>query len=669
MLNLSNRATIGLSIFVAVLLTAVDGFQADISAADSPVRSHPSLRTVPPAAQRPLAKGVARFVDAKNGDDAKSGAEAMPWRTLAHACGQLQPGETLYLRGGTYYEPLYLGLQGRADAPITIRSYPGEQAIVDGSLRQFSETPEKIWEPCAGGSAGEYRTVNRWPNLRDVIGYFGDSQVGLQTYWHRQDLQSTSETFTGTGGKGAADKDVDPIYLGPGLWYDQQTGYLHCRLSHTQLPAPLTNYRGETDPRKLPLTIAAYRSTPLFLDQAEHVQLQDLVIRGGGYVTVLMEQAKHVALDNVTIFAGGYGIRAISTTDLSLTNCGLHGSLAPWTFRSDASKRDYPGRPHRNISRLNTHALIELDAGRESSVWATPQNDRWKISHCHFTDSHDGVYLGAMNVEFDHNLIENMQDDGIYLSPMYQRHKLDGIDPKLVIHHNVFRQLLTALAFGGNEPNTHDLIYVYRNIFDLRQPIMASRMSETKPEPSLTSGKLIGDHGSPPWSTTTIAFNTVIASGCRDAGMTAAGAASLERPRRVFNNLFIHTDRLPAISLPAVGLNLISDGNLYWAESIDAKTTDAFFKKYRATPFLAENKKLYEAGSESHSLIADPKLMKLAAEPAQSDYRIQTGSAAINSGVELAWEGFDPLSKEDQGQPDLGAIPHGGAMFEVGRHR
>lgn len=637
-----------------VLLLALGSAGASPSQAES----HPPLRPLPPVSKRPLSPGNARFVDVKTGSDEGSGQENHPWRTLAHAVKQLRPGDTLYLRAGTYFEQLYLGMQGRADAPIIIRSYPGEQAIIDGSLPEFAQSPEKQWEPCKDGAAGEYRTTKPWPNLRDVIGYFGDSQVGLQTYWHRQDLQATSETFTGTGGKGAADKDVDPIYLGPGVFYDRQTGHIHCRLAHTKLPEPLVNYRGETDPRKLPLTLAPYRSTPLFCDQAEHVQLQDLVIRGGGYVTVLMEQAKHISLDNVTIFAGAYGIRALSASHLTLTNCGVHGSLAPWTFRSDASKRDYPGRPHRNLSRLNTHALIEVDAGRESSVWAYPQNDHWKISHCHFTDSHDGVYLGAIHCEFHHNLIENMQDDGIYLSPMYQRHKLDGTDPQIVIHHNVFRQLLTALAFGGNEPNTHDQIYVYRNVFDMRLPINAGRMSETRAEPSLTTGKLIGDHGSPPWSTLTIAHNTIIAGGSRDALMAAGAGATPERPKRVFNNLFFHTERLPAYFVPAAGTNLISDGNLLWSPSVDEKTAAAIFKKWQASPSMAENKKLYEAGSESHSLVADPNL---------DGFQLSTGSAAIDAGVALKFEGFDPTSKEDQGRPDIGAIPAGGKMFHAGR--
>jgi hypothetical protein len=629
-------------------------------------QSHPPLHTAPPPSKRPLSPGNAKYVDVKLGSDESAGLENKPWRTLKHAINQLQAGDTLYLRAGVYYEQLYLGLKGTKEKPIIIRSYPGEQAIIDGGLPELVTSPDKAWVPCTDGVDGEYRSAQRWPNLRDVVGYFGDSQVGLQTYWHRKDLQAKSETFSGGGGKGAADRDVDPIYLGPGVWYDATTGHVHCRLAHTHLPAPLVNYQGETDPRKLPLTIAAYRSTPVFFDQAEHVQLLDLVIRGGGYVTVLMEQPKHLTLDNCTIFAGGYGIRALSAQHLTMTNCGVHGSLAPWTFRSDASKRDYPGRPHRNLSRLNTHALIELDAGRESSVWAYPQNDHWTISHCHFTDAHDGLYLGAMHVDFHHNLIENLQDDGIYLSPMYMRHRLDGTNAQIKIHHNVFRQLLTALAFGGTEPVTNDEVFVYRNIFDLREPIMAARMSETRAEPSLSTGKLIGDHGSPPWSSLTLFHNTVIAGGSRDALMAAGAGATPERPKRVFNNIFFHTDRLPAYFVPAVGTNLVSDGNLFWSPSADDKVTAALFKKWQASPAIAENKKVYEPGSEANSLVADPRL-KLADKVSASDYRFSSGSPAVDAGVPIKLEIADEDHAKDQRQPDIGAIPADGKMFQAGR--
>jgi hypothetical protein len=70
------------------------------------------------------------------GDDAGPGTEAAPWRTLAYALTRLGPGETLYVRGGTYDEDIRNPSiqQGRADARITVAAYPGERPVLQGLL-------------------------------------------------------------------------------------------------------------------------------------------------------------------------------------------------------------------------------------------------------------------------------------------------------------------------------------------------------------------------------------------------------------------------------------------------------------------------------------------------------------------------------------------------------
>ncbi|HEY7132921.1 MAG TPA: NosD domain-containing protein [Candidatus Limnocylindrales bacterium] len=75
---------------------------------------------------------TARFL-APDGSDAASGREDAPWATLAGAQGQLRPGDTLWVRRGTYH----LGetdwtLSGTAVAPITIRAMPGQTPTFDG---------------------------------------------------------------------------------------------------------------------------------------------------------------------------------------------------------------------------------------------------------------------------------------------------------------------------------------------------------------------------------------------------------------------------------------------------------------------------------------------------------------------------------------------------------
>jgi len=69
------------------------------------------------------------------GSDANAGTEAAPWRTLASAFAKLYPGDTLYLRGGTYTENVQPAIRpGRADARIIVRAYPGERPVLAGLL-------------------------------------------------------------------------------------------------------------------------------------------------------------------------------------------------------------------------------------------------------------------------------------------------------------------------------------------------------------------------------------------------------------------------------------------------------------------------------------------------------------------------------------------------------
>lgn len=653
---------------LGLLLTAWNMATVSIAAEQSAPLSHRPLRNPPAVSQRALPTGPAFYVDAAKGDDRGAGTKDAPWRTVRHAIDRLKPGDTLLLRGGTYYENVYLALQGRADAKITIRSYPGEQAIIDGAFSEFSNKPSTAWEPVPGSAIGEYRSTKRYPNLREVLGSFGDSMLGLQTYYHEKDFRATGELVDWENWDDQKKYDIKPLYCGPGLWYDRATGLIHIRLTHTHLPESIDNYKGEQDPRRLPMVIASFASVPLHLDGVDHLRLQDLVIRGAGYTAVVLDHATHVDFENVTVWCGTYGIRANRVNHFRFDHSGLYGNVAPWTFRSDGSKRDYPDRPHRNISRLNTHALLELDSGRESSVYAFPQNDNWEFSYCEFTDAHDGLYFGAVNTRFHHNLIENLQDDGIYLSPMYLRHRLDKSDPEIHIYQNVFRRLLTCLAYGGTEAVAPDHVFVYRNLFDLRAPVNTGRPSTKNAEPSFSSGHLIGDHGSPPWSAMNIYQNTIVqADQNRDASMSSMGGARTGNPRRVFNNIFFHIKKLPSFLPPLAAHDSVGDGNLYWSPSADEKQAAALFKKYRDSAEFKASQAIYEPGSTTNSIVGDPKFTSFSTEPfAKNDYRPAEGSAALKAGIKIPADWPDPLRNAD-GKPDIGAFPKDVASWTVGR--
>lgn len=630
------------------------------------VLSHPPLRSLDMPAGRAATPGPVLYVDAAKGNDLNAGSKIAPFKTIAQALRDVRPGTTIYLQGGMFRENVYLARAGRADAPITIRSAPGEKAILDGSLSEFFDDPETAWEAVTTSTLDEFRSRKSYSNLRDVLGSFGDSMIGLQTYHHLKDLRAFENTFDWEDWNKPDTTDLKPVYLGPGVWYDRESGRIHIRLSKTSLPDPVTNYSGETDPRKHRLLLAGFSSVPLHLDGASHVHIQDLTIRGAGYTSIVLDHAQNVSFDNVLVWCGTYGIRASSTGPLSITRCRFHGNVAPWTFRSDGSKRDYPGRPHRNLSRMNTHAILEIESGRESSVYATPQNDNWEIAYSEFTDAHDGVYLGGINTKFHHNLVDGLHDDGIYLSPMYTRHRLDKKAPEIHIYQNHFGTMLTALAFGGTETTTPDRVFVYRNVFDQRGQVPTARPTTRKVQATFSGGKLIGDHGSPPWPELNIYQNTFVMSGSRDAAMASYAASRVVYPRRVFNNVYLHTDRLPGYSPPEAASNAASDGNVFWSLGMAEKTPMKLFERFRKSDAFTASKKLLPDGSDTNSRVVDPLFTKAEADPKiANDYRPQEKSPLKNTGVALPVDWPDPLRKVE-GKPDIGAIPVGGLAPQVG---
>ena len=100
-------------------------------------------------AGRPLV--AAEFFVSPTGTDRGNGSEKSPWslaRALSHP-GTVKPGDTIWLRGGTYTGNFTSYLKGTAKAPIVVRQYPGERVTLDGNVN-----------PAASGSNAPVLTVN-----------------------------------------------------------------------------------------------------------------------------------------------------------------------------------------------------------------------------------------------------------------------------------------------------------------------------------------------------------------------------------------------------------------------------------------------------------------------------------------------------------------------------
>ncbi|MDI6852075.1 MAG: hypothetical protein QME75_00525 [Deltaproteobacteria bacterium] len=635
---------------------------------------------------------------AKNGDDSNPGTKVKPFATINAALKYLNPGDTLYLRGGIYYEQVYCAVAGKPEAPITIRSYPGEVAVIDGSFPEFQEDPGSSWIPFKE-STGEFVSTRIYKNIRDVVGRFGDSQVGLQTYWYLMDLRADNELWI------PDDKTmVKPVYCGPGLWYDKQTGRIHCRLAHTKLQLPekaghkITRYQGETDPRRLPLSIAPFNSRPLFVDQAMYVRFQDLVIRGGGYVTVDLLFGIGIEFDNCTIYAGTYGIWAKNTGPLKMTSCGVYGMIPPWAFRTEnslfagspyicppflesspgfeitASESTKRSGPRRHIARLPTHALLVTAGGYEFETFYYPFNHDWEISNCEFTDGHDGVYLSGRQIHFHHNWVDNVQDDAVYLSS-----PTPFVTDRLYIYQNLITTCIAAFGAHGRGGPGGD-IYLYRNVVDMRRPVQFQRPSADKPEGKVIRGSLpflVHGAGNILHMERLYFYHNTFLYPANSPKSAFAGATALMReentPRRVFNNIFLfyglggkYPD--PSLGKQAEKADLRLDGNLHWSLTARLEPPPDWLKPLREHKLSRLNEAAYPLGLASQCLAADPKMIRVSEAPqAVNDYRLRKDSPAIARGVVLPPEWPDHFRSKSN-RPDIGALPFGSEPLKVGRH-
>jgi hypothetical protein len=246
------------------------------------------------------------------------------------------------------------------------------------------------------------------------------------------------------------------------------------------------------------------------------------------------------------------------------------------------------------------------------------------------------------------------------------------------IYQNLLSRCLTTLAFGVGHGRQKTLplgkqtgsgVYVFRNLFDFRRPVMYQFPSSPEaPEELPSKGRFASDHGSPAWEPMNIYHNTLIADGAGGYDYGTAGFTGGLRGgnlRRVFNNLVVQLGKFPSTALVRPSADLEIDGNLFWSMANGA--ADDFLAKFRLSKAFAESKTLREPGLGAHDRFADPKLIKLNGNGKELlDLRLREDSPAFDMGIELPDGWPDPLRRQDAGKPDAGALPKGGRPWHVG---
>jgi len=121
------------------------------------------------------------FYVANNGTDTNDGSFAHPFYNIQRAVDLAQPGNTIYVRGGTfpYVNTIRITNSGTALAPINLFAYPGEHPMLDYSS-----------QPIGNDSRGMYVLTNAsyWYIKGLDIGHCGDNAVKVEGSYNTFEL-------------------------------------------------------------------------------------------------------------------------------------------------------------------------------------------------------------------------------------------------------------------------------------------------------------------------------------------------------------------------------------------------------------------------------------------------------------------------------------------------
>ena len=106
---------------------------------------------------------------ATNGSDTNSGTLSSPFRTREQAVSVVQPGQTIYIRGGTYNltATIAISKNGAANSLISLVAYQGERPVLNFSSHAF-------------GSAGIRLTGSYWHIMGIDITAAGDNGMRIE---------------------------------------------------------------------------------------------------------------------------------------------------------------------------------------------------------------------------------------------------------------------------------------------------------------------------------------------------------------------------------------------------------------------------------------------------------------------------------------------------------
>jgi hypothetical protein len=355
-----------------------------------------------------------------------------PGQSLQKAADKLNPGDTLLLAEGIYYQSFKLSKSGTADKPITIKAKVPGKAIVTGAMKttsKFEKVKGDIYK--APWIAGKWRgagTGRVW-----VIA----ANRCLYNYKNSGELKNMRNT---------------PL---EGFYYSRQGDAMHIRLL------------GGADPNKAGVEISRPDARVLLdIVGQQHIAIEGLRFRAAPESAIRLgpsrdsEPCRHIAIRDCSFF-GFYraiaGRRArkdkqeFAPSDISIERCQFSNYPA------------YEWVRYGQLTGSDTWKAMYSSVMGGAGVFSGGRARRWKVTRCYINNCYDGIGVAAavsrdptLGNEYSYNLFHNCPDDSIEFDTM----EYAGVRA----HHNVFLDGFCMLGLspvhGGGVTVDNNIVYV-----------------------------------------------------------------------------------------------------------------------------------------------------------------------------------------------------------------
>ena len=351
------------------------------------------------------------------------------------------------------------------------------------------------------------------------------------------------------------------VYMGPGIWIDPD---VKPDGAHVSISGSLTR---TTISRVWPTT--AGRSTRANSGSRSHANPCDARIQNSSHLR--FEHSRHPVRGQVTMKITGATdwCSITSASGRRPTACarGEHRHSRSSTASSTAASRAGTSAmtARRSTVSWRTDKSVTNNLGKQTlrSLFVPSGVDTGTtIHHCEFHDAHD-LYLGGSDVDFHHNWIYDLNDDGLFLDANGRAN--------VRVHENVVLKTLSPINFASDKKgpveNVGGPFFIYRNLVDVREPTPGYRPSSPATPRSGAYGNTFKSNGEDgPYALFQNTF-LVYAQAGQASYRHYANLRGSHR-RRSFNNIFvaINPDAAsdPGITfVPSPSFPAETDGNNY----------------------------------------------------------------------------------------------------------